>query len=125
MSPGIARRVLASFYAHRDGSQADLTLRERQVLDLLIRGASYALIGQALEISTNTVQSHIRSIYDGRYNINVLLFRCARCVGGALWGGVWIAVRWGYRYDPPPRGAVAGAPAAMSQGHVHTGIRAG
>jgi len=63
MSPGIARRVLASFYAHRDGSQADLTLRERQVLDLLIRGASYALIGQALEISTNTVQSHIRSIY--------------------------------------------------------------
>jgi len=64
-------------------------------------------------------------IHDGRYNINVLLFRCARCVGGALWGGVWIAVRWGYRYDPPPRGAVAGAPAAMSQGHVHTGIRAG
>jgi DNA-binding NarL/FixJ family response regulator len=63
MSPGIARRVLASFHARREGAQPDLTNRERQVLDLLIRGASYTLIGEGLGISTNTVQSHIRSIY--------------------------------------------------------------
>lgn len=63
MSPGIARRVLASFHARGQGSQPDLTQRERQVLDLLTRGASYALIGQGLGISTNTVQSHIKSIY--------------------------------------------------------------
>ncbi|HEY7371445.1 MAG TPA: response regulator transcription factor [Polyangia bacterium] len=63
MSPGIARRVLAGFHAHRDGPGSDLTDRERQVLDLLTRGASYPLIGQGLGISTNTVQTHIRSIY--------------------------------------------------------------
>jgi DNA-binding NarL/FixJ family response regulator len=63
MSPGIARRVLASFHARREGPHPDLTNRERQVLDLLIRGASYTLIGEGLGISTNTVQSHIRSIY--------------------------------------------------------------
>jgi DNA-binding NarL/FixJ family response regulator len=63
MSPGIARRVLAGFHAPREGPEPDLTKRERQVLDLLTRGASYPLIGQGLGISTNTVQTHIRSIY--------------------------------------------------------------
>jgi DNA-binding NarL/FixJ family response regulator len=63
LSPGIARRVLAGFHADRERPEPDLTDRERQVLDLLIRGASYPLIGQGLGISTNTVQTHIRSIY--------------------------------------------------------------
>jgi DNA-binding NarL/FixJ family response regulator len=63
MSPEIARRVLAGFHARREGPQANLTDRERQVLDLLIRGASYVQIGEGLGISTNTVQSHIKSIY--------------------------------------------------------------
>jgi DNA-binding NarL/FixJ family response regulator len=63
MSPGIARRVLVGFHAHRESPEPDLTHREREVLDLLTRGASYPLIGQGLGISTNTVQSHIRSIY--------------------------------------------------------------
>jgi DNA-binding NarL/FixJ family response regulator len=63
MSPGIARRVLAGFHAQREGLEPDLTLRERQVLDLLTRGASYPQIGQGLGISINTVQTHIRSIY--------------------------------------------------------------
>jgi DNA-binding NarL/FixJ family response regulator len=63
MSPAIARRVLAGFHAHREGPEPDLTDREREVLDLLTRGASYPQIGLGLGISTNTVQSHIRSIY--------------------------------------------------------------
>jgi DNA-binding NarL/FixJ family response regulator len=63
MSPGIARRLLAGFHARRETLQPHLTHRERQVLDLLTRGASYALIGQGLGITTSTVQSHIRAIY--------------------------------------------------------------
>jgi DNA-binding NarL/FixJ family response regulator len=63
MSPRIARRVLGGFRAHREGPEPDLTHRERQVLEMLTRGASYPLIGQGLGISTNTVQTHIRSIY--------------------------------------------------------------
>jgi DNA-binding NarL/FixJ family response regulator len=63
LSPGIARRVLTGFHAHREGPEPDLTHRERQVLDLLARGASYPMIGQGLGISMNTVQTHIRAIY--------------------------------------------------------------
>jgi DNA-binding NarL/FixJ family response regulator len=63
MSPSIARRVLASFRARPDGNESTLTQREREVLELLTRGATYALIGEGLLISLSTVQSHIRSIY--------------------------------------------------------------
>lgn len=63
MSPSIARRVLLEFREPPSSSHAALTARERDVLELLTKGASYPLIGEALSISTNTVQSHIRSIY--------------------------------------------------------------
>lgn len=63
MSPSIARRVLLEFREPPSSSPTSLTTRERDVLELLTKGASYPLIGEALSISTNTVQSHIRSIY--------------------------------------------------------------
>lgn len=63
MSPSIARRVLLEFREPPSSSPASLTARERDVLELLTKGASYPLIGEALSISTNTVQTHIRSIY--------------------------------------------------------------
>lgn len=63
MTPSIARRVLLEFREVRAPASESLTAREREVLELLTRGASYPLIGKALGISTNTVQSHIRAIY--------------------------------------------------------------
>jgi DNA-binding NarL/FixJ family response regulator len=41
-----------------------LTAREREVLELLSTGASYADIARELAISVNTVRSYIRSLYD-------------------------------------------------------------
>lgn len=41
-----------------------LTLRQRQILDLLQSGHSYQDIGSALGISLNTVRSHLRVIYE-------------------------------------------------------------
>jgi two-component system nitrate/nitrite response regulator NarL len=41
---------------------AQLTARERQVLEMLVEGASSAVIAQRLSISPNTVRSHIQSI---------------------------------------------------------------
>lgn len=63
MTPSIARRVLLEFRGPEASKKESLTGREREVLELLTRGASYPLIGKALDISTNTVQSHIRAIY--------------------------------------------------------------
>lgn len=63
MSLSIARRVLLEFRELPASPAPALTAREREVLELLTKGASYPMIGKALSISTNTVQSHIRAIY--------------------------------------------------------------
>ncbi len=53
--PDVARPALA---------RPSLTPREGEVLELLSTGASYAEIGRELGIRTNTVRTHIRSLYD-------------------------------------------------------------
>jgi DNA-binding NarL/FixJ family response regulator len=73
MSPSIARRVLASFCPGDSRISANppepkpdvsLTPRERRVTELLAQGSTYDEIGVELDISTNTVRSFIRSIYE-------------------------------------------------------------
>lgn len=66
MSSQIARRVVEVF--HRPPSApdatADLTPRERELLELLVRGYRYREIGEKLFISLDTVRTHIRHIYE-------------------------------------------------------------
>lgn len=67
MSPHIARRVVESFNTQRPEQTAsetdNLTERERELLALLARGKHYKEIATQLDISTDTVRSHIRRIY--------------------------------------------------------------
>ena len=66
MSPDIARRVVTMFQRivpPRD-SPAYLTPRELEVLRLLADGHSYKTAADALDISLDTLRSHIRNIYD-------------------------------------------------------------
>lgn len=66
MSPSIARKVLQSFASIKNVAKEDykLTPREKDILQSLVSGNSYKMIGFELEISINTVRQYIRSIYE-------------------------------------------------------------
>lgn len=64
MSPSIARRVLHSF-REKDTKKDkyNLSKREIDILQYLVKGYSYKMIGAACYISLDTVSSHIKNIY--------------------------------------------------------------
>jgi DNA-binding NarL/FixJ family response regulator len=66
MTPSVARMVLETFAAPKSEYEGHegLTSREKDVLKLLVRGMSYKLVSAELNISIDTVRSHIRNIYD-------------------------------------------------------------
>lgn len=74
ISPMIARRVLAKYVALRAdlvpaprsrtaGDTIALSPREREVLELIARGFSYAEIARVKEVTVHTVQTHIKNLY--------------------------------------------------------------
>jgi DNA-binding NarL/FixJ family response regulator len=67
MSSTIARKIVQSFQRPNSNSPDEpdnLSIREREVLELLVRGYRYKEIGEALHISGPTVNTHIRRIYE-------------------------------------------------------------
>jgi DNA-binding NarL/FixJ family response regulator len=71
MSRAVARLVLAQIRDAAEpaapaasASAPAVTERERQVIEQLARGLSYAQVGGVLDISPNTVRSYIRTIYE-------------------------------------------------------------
>ncbi len=63
MSPTIARMVIASM--QKPSSNAyQLTPRENEILNLLSQGNSYKMIAAELDISLDTVRTHIKKIYE-------------------------------------------------------------
>ncbi|MDB4918574.1 response regulator transcription factor, partial [Mucilaginibacter sp.] len=69
MSPSIARRVLNMLQHSYPGKRQrpleeyNLTAREKEVLSAVVNGLSYKMIGYELNISYETVRSHIKKIY--------------------------------------------------------------
>jgi DNA-binding NarL/FixJ family response regulator len=67
MSSLIARKVITTFHKSKniqnDGSEFDLTAREKEVLQSLGEGNNYQEISDSLFISVDTVRHHIRNIY--------------------------------------------------------------
>ena len=68
MTSAIARKVVQSFQRRSDqrgaGEAAQLSPREKEILDLLARGYLYKEIADKLKISVPTVNHHIRNMYE-------------------------------------------------------------
>ncbi len=69
MTPTIAYKVLERFRVNapptdQHSTDPGLSEREKNVLTLLVKGRSYKMIADELEISYHTVDSHIRRIYE-------------------------------------------------------------
>ncbi|MFZ1665493.1 MAG: response regulator transcription factor [Flavobacteriales bacterium] len=68
MTPAIAAKVLDHFRSPGKRTHASddpgLSDREKDVLTLLVKGRSYKMIADDLQISHHTVGSHIRHIYE-------------------------------------------------------------
>ena len=66
MSPEVARRVVSLFREIRPPERADyqLTPHETRLLKLFVEGHNYKTAATELGVSINTVNFHVRSIYD-------------------------------------------------------------
>lgn len=70
MSPSVARKVLnkmqsvSSVIRPENTPDYHLTPREKEVLSCLVNGLSYKMIGAQLNISYETVRSHVKKIYE-------------------------------------------------------------
>ena len=68
MTGSIAAKVLRFFSADtQEKKDYHLTEREKHILGFLVKGYSYKLIAAECGISYNTVNNHIRNIYDKLY----------------------------------------------------------
>lgn len=65
MSSTIARKVMTSFSENKVQQPVDnLSTREKEILQQLGRGLQYKQIAASLSLSTETIRTHIRNIYE-------------------------------------------------------------
>ena len=64
MSPKIARKIIHEFQDEASNDQFLLTPREIEIAKLIEEGLTYKEIGEKLSISTHTVHTHIKKIYE-------------------------------------------------------------
>ena len=64
MSPFVAQKVFQHFrQAKSDAEQFKLTAREKEMLELLVKGNSYKMIGDKSGVTIDTVKKHLQNIY--------------------------------------------------------------
>jgi DNA-binding NarL/FixJ family response regulator len=65
MSSHIARKIVSSFHSTEKNAELQkLSVRESEILDYLSKGLRYKEIANELFLSTETVRTHIRNIYE-------------------------------------------------------------
>ena len=64
MSPFVAQKVFQHFRTANNVDESfDLTKREKEILQYLVKGNSYKMIADKGEISVDTVKKHLQNIY--------------------------------------------------------------
>ncbi len=64
MSPQIASKVVQYFHAKsRRPKESILSAKEKEVVDWLVDGLSYKMVADKMNISVETIRSHIKNIY--------------------------------------------------------------
>lgn len=64
MSPFVAQKVFQHFRQEKsDSEQFNLTAREKEILELLVKGNSYKMIADKSFVSIDTVKKHLQNIY--------------------------------------------------------------
>jgi len=63
MSPSIARKIAQRFMPKAKKKENALSERQMQIVQALVDGLSYKMIGDKLNISLDTVRDHIKRIY--------------------------------------------------------------
>ncbi len=64
MSPFVAQKVFQFFrQQHAVSEQFNLTIREKEILEYLVKGNSYKMIADKSVISIDTVKKHLQNIY--------------------------------------------------------------
>jgi len=63
MSPFVAQRVFQHFRKREITPDYNLTKREIEILELLVKGNSYKMIASDLKISVDTVKKHLQNTY--------------------------------------------------------------
>lgn len=62
MSPSIARKVV-EYFLPKEKKESPLTARQKQIVQGIVDGLSYKMIGEKYMISLDTVRDHIKKIY--------------------------------------------------------------
>lgn len=64
MSPFVAQKVFQYFrQVKTDSDQFNLTAREKEMLELLVKGNSYKMIADKTSVTIDTVKKHLQNIY--------------------------------------------------------------
>jgi DNA-binding NarL/FixJ family response regulator len=64
MSPSIARLIISEMQLRKPQENYQLSVREKEILKSLATGNSFKLIASDLQISLETVRTHIKRIYE-------------------------------------------------------------
>lgn len=63
MSPRIAKEIANHFFKKNQPKSISLDGRQKDVMDLLVNGNSYQSISETLNVSLETIRSHVKKIY--------------------------------------------------------------